>query len=213
MAWLPAGLVQTAEYFAPVSTETFANSEKFVHRRSPSTDREAARRARTPGTVCAMRLILLVLAVLLATAAPAAAHPNPNGLPLNFGGPGEKITANAAQAPQPAPVPRPDCRPTDRKETDIQGRVPAGNPEGFNCNTDLVGHHGSSGGYKALRFTDKAGRECAYYDTTLLFPTNAQTLSERPTGVAVLDMSDPRTRSRRRSRSRPRCRPRTSRCS
>ena len=34
---------------------------------------------------------------------------------------------------------------------------------------------------EALRFVDKAGRECAYYDTTLLFPTNAQTLSERPT--------------------------------
>ena len=58
--------------------------------------------------------------------------------------------------------------------------MPAGNPEGFTCNTSLVGHHGDSGGYKALRFTDKAGRECAYYDTTLLFPTNAQTLSERP---------------------------------
>jgi hypothetical protein len=69
--------------------------------------------------------------------------------------------------------------------------VPAGNPEGFTCNTSLVGHHGSSGGYKALRFKDKAGRECAYYDTTLLFPSNAQTLSERPTGVAVLDMTDP----------------------
>ena len=24
------------------------------------------------------------------------------------------------------------------------------------------------GGYKALRFIDKTGRECAYYDTTLL---------------------------------------------
>jgi len=140
-----------------------------------------------------MRLILLVLAAVLATAAPAAAHPNPNGLPLPLGGPGEKTSASTAQVqPQPAPVPRPECRPTDRKETDIQGRVPAGNPEGFTCNADLVGHHGSSGGYKALRFIDKAGRECAYYDTTLLFPTNAQTLSERPTGVAVLDMSDPR---------------------
>ena len=55
----------------------------------------------------------------------------------------------------------------------------------------LVGQHGPSGGYKALRFVDKTGRECAYYDTTLLFPTNVQTLSEQPTGVAVLDMSNP----------------------
>src|SRR5688572_9654848 len=118
-----------------------------------------------------MRLTLLVLAVLLATAAPAAAHPNPNGLPLRFGGTSEKVAANAAQAPQPAPVPRPNCGPGSRPETDIQGRVPAGNPEGFTCNTSLVGHHGDSGGYRALRFKDRAGRECAYYDTTLLFPT------------------------------------------
>ena len=102
-----------------------------------------------------MRPTLLVIAVFLATAAPAAAHPNPNGLPLNFGGPGETTAASTAQVqPQPTPVPRPDCRPGDRKETDIQGRVPAGNPDGFTCNTSLVGHHGDSGGYKALRFTD-----------------------------------------------------------
>ena len=141
-----------------------------------------------------MRLTLLVLFTALATAAPAAAHPVPNGLPLSLGAPGEQTAASSAQAqpqPQPAPVPRAECRTSDRPETDIQGRVPAGNPEGFTCNTSLVGHHGSSGGYKALRFTDKAGHECAYYDTTLLFPTNAQTLSERPTGVAVLDMADP----------------------
>ncbi|HKG63849.1 MAG TPA: hypothetical protein VKB28_07285 [Solirubrobacteraceae bacterium] len=139
-----------------------------------------------------MRLLMLALAAVLATAVPAAAHPNPNGLSLPLGGPGERTAASAAQAqPQPPTVPRPDCGPGSRPETDIQGRVPAGNPEGFTCNTTLVGHHGSSGGYKALRFTDKAGHECAYYDTTLLFPSNAQTLSERPTGVAVLDMSDP----------------------
>ena len=41
------------------------------------------------------------------------------------------------------------------------------------------------------RYVDRAGRECAYYDTTLLFPTNALSLSGEPTGVAVLDMTDP----------------------
>ncbi len=41
------------------------------------------------------------------------------------------------------------------------------------------------------RFVDRAGRECAYYDTTLLFPLNAQNLGDQPTGVAVLDVSDP----------------------
>ncbi len=140
-----------------------------------------------------MRLALLTLLALLLLAAPAAAHPVRGGLPLAVGQVPERTAARAAQAQDPplAPVPRPDCGPGSRPETDIQGRVPAGNPEGFTCNTSLVGHHGDSGGYKALRFVDNAGRECAYYDTTLLFPTNAQTLSERPTGVAVLDMSDP----------------------
>ena len=158
-----------------------------------ATTRRSGARAPRCGNVPPMRICLAVLALLLVAAAPAAAHPNPNGLPLRMGQLPESVAANTAQAGEPslAPVPRPDCGPGSRPETDIQGRVPAGNPEGFTCNTSLVGHHGDSGGYKALRFKDKAGRECAYYDTTLLFPTNAQTLSERPTGVAVLDMSDP----------------------
>src|SRR5215207_8319286 len=140
-----------------------------------------------------MRIVLALLG-LLVVASPAAAHPVPGGLPLRFGQVSERTSASAAQAaedPPLVPVPRPTCGPGSRPETDIQGRVPPGNPEGFTCNTTLVGQHGSSGGYKALRFTDKAGHECAYYDTTLLFPTNIQTLSERPTGVAVLDMHDP----------------------
>src|SRR5829696_7301745 len=140
-----------------------------------------------------MRIVLALLG-LLVVASPAAAHPVPGGLPLRFGQVSERTSASAAQVaedPPLVPVPRPDCGPGSRPETDIQGRVPPGNPEGFTCNTTLVGQHGDSGGYKALRFTDKAGHECAYYDTTLLFPTNIQTLSERPTGVAVLDMSDP----------------------
>ena len=44
---------------------------------------------------------------------------------------------------------------------------------------------------RCARYVDRAGHECAYYDTTLLFPTNALNLSANPTGVAVLDMSNP----------------------
>ena len=36
----------------------------------------------------------------------------------------------------------------------------------------VVGQSGETGGFKVLRYVDKAGHECAYYDTTLLFPTN-----------------------------------------
>ncbi|MEK6229530.1 MAG: hypothetical protein AABM31_09445, partial [Actinomycetota bacterium] len=98
----------------------------------------------------------------------------------------------AVAAAVPPPTPRADCGPGSRPETGIQGRVPGtGSDQGFICNMSLIARQGKAGGYKVLRFTDKAGHECAYYDTTLLFPSNAQTLSEQPTGVAVLDMSNP----------------------
>ena len=79
----------------------------------------------------------------------------------------------------------------------MQGRVPAeavasgAADKGYTCNTKVVGREGLSGGFRVHRFVDKAGHECAYYDTTLLFPLNAQNLGDQPTGVAVLDMSDP----------------------
>jgi hypothetical protein len=63
--------------------------------------------------------------------------------------------------------------------------------EGYRCNMKVVGHSGQTGGFKVLRYVDNAGHECAYYDTTLLFPTNTFNLSFELTGVAVLDMSDP----------------------
>ena len=97
--------------------------------------------------------------------------------------------ASASAVPQASP--RPDCGPGSRPETGIQGRVPAGSTAGFTCNTELVGRHGLAGGYKVLRYTDSAGHECAYYDNTLLFPSNARNLSSEPTGVTVLDMSNP----------------------
>src|SRR3712207_1057437 len=55
----------------------------------------------------------------------------------------------------------------------------------------VISRTGSTGGFRVHRYIDRQGRECAYYDTTLLFPTNATSLSAQPTGVAVLDMSDP----------------------
>jgi hypothetical protein len=102
----------------------------------------------------------------------------------------------------PPATPQGPCLPGSDPEPDLQGRVPPGDPgrgDGYRCNTELVSTYdgngvqlsGTAGGYKALRYTDERGRECAYYDTTLLFPTNALNLSTDGTGVAVLDMSDP----------------------
>jgi len=100
--------------------------------------------------------------------------------------------------PPPLPVPRAECGPGSVPEPGMQGRVPAddvaagGAAEGYRCNAEVVGRFGVSGGYKVERYVDAAGHECAYYDTTLLYPTNATApLEDEPTGVAVLDMADP----------------------
>jgi hypothetical protein len=107
-----------------------------------------------------------------------------------------------ATAAAPPPTPNIGCGPGSRPEPGMQGRVPAdalasgAADNGYTCNTQLVGHEGKSGGFRVHRFVDGAGHECAYYDTTLLFPLNAQNLGDQPTGVAVLDMSDPKNPKR-----------------
>jgi hypothetical protein len=55
----------------------------------------------------------------------------------------------------------------------------------------LVGHQGTEGGFKVVRYVDAQGHECAFYDTTLMFPLNALNPSAGSEGVAVLDMADP----------------------
>ena len=66
--------------------------------------------------------------------------------------------------------------------------------KGYTCNAKLVGAYtkpspqGTVGGFKVERYVDAAGHDCAYYDTTLLFPTS---LVDVESGVNVLDMSNP----------------------
>jgi hypothetical protein len=108
------------------------------------------------------------------------------------------VPAQEAGEPRAVAAPRANCDPGSRPEPSIQGRVPreevdSGRAEkGYWCNLTAVGHSGSTGGFRVHRYVDKSGHECAYYDTALLFPTNATSLSAEATGVAVLDMSDPR---------------------
>ena len=110
--------------------------------------------------------------------------------------------AAAAQEPPATATPRAECKPGSVLEPDIQGRVPkaevdAGRADnGYLCNLTRIGHIGETGGFRVHRYVDKAGHECAYYDTALLFPTNALNFSLDLTGVAVLDMSDPRNPKR-----------------
>jgi hypothetical protein len=145
-------------------------------------------RRRTP-------LVIVAVALAATAASPAVAHDVTAHSWASF-----RAAVNpAASAPEPAltATPRARCGPGSRPEPGMQGRVPkdevdAGRAdEGYWCNVKRIGHTGATGGFRVHRYVDKAGHECAYYDTALLFPTNALNLSLDPTGVAVLDMSDP----------------------
>ena len=101
----------------------------------------------------------------------------PPGAPSRRWSPRRGRTAGRARSPSPGS--RAGCRPARRTD-------------GLHCNVDLVGHQGTSGGFKVHRYIDPAGHECAFYDTALLFPVNALKLDATSQGVAVLDMSNPR---------------------
>lgn len=99
-----------------------------------------------------------------------------------------------------AAIPKAQCGPGSRPETGMQGRVSRAEhesgraAEGYTCNTELIGSYtvpnatGTVGGFKVERYRDASGRDCAYYDTTLLYPTN---IFDLEAGVSVLDMSNP----------------------
>lgn len=92
------------------------------------------------------------------------------------------------------------CGPGSRPETGLQGRVSRADhdsgraAQGYTCNAELVGSYvipnanGTVGGFKVERYTDAAGHDCAYYDTTLVFPLS---LFDQEGGVNVMDMADP----------------------
>jgi hypothetical protein len=107
---------------------------------------------------------------------------------------------HAARAAAPLasenPVPRARCAPGDHPERGLQGRVSAQDvadgyaAKGYTCNTRLVGHEGTAGGYRVHRYVDKANHVCGYYDPTLLYPGNV--VADQSTGgVVVLDMANP----------------------
>jgi hypothetical protein len=145
------------------------------------------------------RLLAVLSAVVVATSGGAlvAAH----------------ATAPPA-APSDAATPDLACDTGSMPES-TQGRAPLADytsgraADGYYCNAREVGHIGGTvGGYRVERYVDPAGHECAYWDSTLLFPNNlsdqagvigqttvaGQTVPaatpEGP-GTYVTDMSDP----------------------
>ena len=104
-----------------------------------------------------------------------------------------------------ATTPSGPCGPGSTPE-ETQGRIPAADyapgtatdgssrtraEQGYYCNARVKGRHGDSGGYRVHRYVDAAGHECAFYDSTLLFPGNAASRDTDGTGAFALDMSDP----------------------
>ncbi|MCW2542758.1 MAG: hypothetical protein JWM40_310 [Frankiales bacterium] len=89
-----------------------------------------------------------------------------------------------AATTEPAATPKAVCGPGSKPETGLQGRVPPADrldgraAKGYSCNATLVGSFGKAGGFKVLRYVDKAKHECAYFDVSM-------------SGVRVLDMSHP----------------------
>jgi hypothetical protein len=142
---------------------------------------------------------LLALAAALAILVAAAAQgqlPGPlNDLfALGQGGGDTPAAAPVVMRPEPPFVATPvaPCDAGSHPQPGIDGRVPAGSADkGLWCNVTLVGHQGTEGGFKVFRYIDDAGHECAFYDTTLMFPLNAFNPGGGSAGVAVLDMSDP----------------------
>ncbi len=94
------------------------------------------------------------------------------------------------------PTPQLPCDSQSLPETGVQGRVPKAEVDnsraakGYTCNTALVGRQGNSGGFRVARYIDSAGHECAFYDSTLLFPTGLRNGATAEIGVYVLDMTD-----------------------
>ena len=93
-------------------------------------------------------------------------------------------------------TPQLPCDSQSLPETGTQGRVPKAEVDsgraalGYRCNTARVGSFGDSGGFRVERYVDAAGHECAFYDSTLLFPTSAPNNAQEGLGVYVLDMTD-----------------------
>lgn len=104
-------------------------------------------------------------------------------------------TSGAATEPSDAATPGVACDAGSFPET-TQGRA---NPAdgrattGYSCNARMVSRTGTTGGFRTERYVDLSGHECAYFDTTLLFPKDAAQLAanKESTGTWVMDMSDP----------------------
>jgi hypothetical protein len=98
--------------------------------------------------------------------------------------------------PYAGPTPGIDCDEGSRPEK-VQGKTPKEDfasgraARGYFCNARQVSRFGGWGGYRVERYVDSAGHECAFWDSTLLWPHNVPEQGASGPGVYVMDMSDP----------------------
>ncbi|MCW2599059.1 MAG: hypothetical protein JWM02_888 [Frankiales bacterium] len=96
-----------------------------------------------------------------------------------------------------APIPQLPCDKQSLPETGVQGRVPSSEivsgraAKGYRCNTVQIAHFLGTGGFQVHRYVDKAGHDCAIFDSTLLFPRDVVTNLIEGLGVFIMDMKDP----------------------
>jgi hypothetical protein len=143
--------------------------------------------------VAAMLMAVVVLEIV-AAAAYGQLEPLNDLFALGQGGGESPAAAPVVHRAEPPFVATPlaPCGPGSRPQPGVDGRVPAGSAtDGLSCNVAVVGHQGTEGGFKVYRYIDTRGHECAFYDTTLMFPLNALNPGAGSEGVAVLDMSNP----------------------
>lgn len=111
-------------------------------------------------------------------------------------GGGLSSSASGATTPYAGPTPDASCDSGSLPERE-QGRAPASDVPshrsalGYGCNATQVSHSGATGGYRVERYVDRAGHECGYYDSTLLYPQNLADQGVEGPGTYVMDMHDP----------------------
>jgi hypothetical protein len=161
--------------------------------------RVSSLRGRISGRAPLLGLLVIALAASALTWSIVHAGEARGQLPLGQGTGQTPATVPVQHNPEPPleATPRAVCGPVSNPLQGVDGRVPAAAlsapaaARGYTCNLSVVSHQGRSGGFKVLRYIDPHGHECAFYDTALLFPTNAVQLGGPSLGVAVLDVSDP----------------------
>jgi hypothetical protein len=154
--------------------------------------RPAVRRVIVVSLLTSALSLVAAVALQLGSAARVGA-PVPGGPVAR---PRAALTYLGATAPSSAPTPGIRCDKASEPET-VQGKVPKADydsgraDEGYTCNARMISHRFQWGGYRVERYVDAAGRECAYLDSTLLWPHDVPDQGTEGPGLYVMDMSDP----------------------